>query len=246
LNGRGLPPGLPLQRPDTPAGRATALTQTAPQPVLNSDGFPVGAASQLDRPPLAGEAEASGGRAVRRRRRWPIVTSVLVVLGIVIIGGAYAAWRYTQSQYYVAASNGEVVIYKGISQKVAGISLSSIYTHTGIPLTGVPSLDRSRISSTIPASSLANAQQTVSAVRAEWQSCRQANSALQAWQQEVAHWPQPARGQKAKPKPPKPTVPPNCPPASATGVAPPSPSSSPTAGAATVPTTAPSAAGAAA
>jgi PPM family protein phosphatase len=220
-NGRGLPPGLPLQRPDTPAGRATALTQTAPQPVMNSaDGLSSGAAGQLGTAELASEAEAGEEEVrLRHRRRWPIVSSVLVVLAAVIIGGAYAAWRYTQSQYYVASSNGEVVIYKGISQKVAGISLSSVYSNTGVPLAGVPSLDRARISSTIPASSLADAQRTVSAVRAEWLSCRQAYGQLQAWQQQVAHWPKPAKGQKPKPQPPRPTVPASCPPSSATGVA---------------------------
>jgi protein phosphatase len=239
-NGRGLPPGLPLQQPDTPAARANQMTQTAPQPVMNSaDGFGAGA-GQLDPAALATEAAQAG--PVRRRRRWPIVTTVLVVLGAIIIGGAYVAWRYTQSQYYVASSNGEVVIYKGISQKVAGISLNSINTHTGIPLAGVPSLDRARIESTIPASSLADAQQTVTAVRGEWQTCRQAYGQLQAWQQKVAHWPKPARGQNPKPLPPRPTVPTNCPPSSATGVAAASPSSSPSAAPSASAKSAPSAA----
>src|SRR5207302_3861437 len=63
-------------------------------------------------------------RAVRAgRRRWPIVTTSLVVLLAVIIGGGYIAWRWSQDQYYVAAdSKGEVVIYRGINQRVAGIS----------------------------------------------------------------------------------------------------------------------------
>jgi PPM family protein phosphatase len=238
-NGRGLP-GLQLTPPDTPAGRATALTQTAPQPVVGAaDGYPATS--------LGPDPRASRTGPVRHRRRWPIVTSVLVVLGIVIIGGAYAAWRYSQSQYYVAASNGEVVIYKGISQKVAGISLSSIHTHTGIPVAGVPALDQSRITSTIPSSSLSDAQQTVSAVRAEWQSCRQAYGALQAWQQETAHWPKPAKGAKPKPMPPKPAVPGNCPPESSTGAtAPASPSPAPSGGASKAPAAAPSAPAAAA
>jgi protein phosphatase len=227
LNGRGLPPGLPL-RPDTPAGRATALTQTAPQPVVGTaDGFAADAAGHLDPASLASEAEAGAGEPTRHRRRWPIVTSALVVLAAVIIGGAYAAWRYTQSQYYVGASGGEVVIYKGISQKVAGVSLSSIHSRTGIPLAGVPALDRSRITSTIPATNLADAQQTINSVRAEWQSCRQANGLLQAWLNLKANPPKPARGQKQKPLPARPSVPPNCPPGSATGVPTPLPSLTP-------------------
>src|ERR1700754_4803166 len=39
----------------------------------------------------------------RVRRRWPIVTTSLVVLLAVVIGGGYAAWRWSQNQYYVGA-----------------------------------------------------------------------------------------------------------------------------------------------
>ena len=67
-------------------------------------------------------------RAARTRRRWPIVTTSLVVLLGVIIGGGYIAWRWSQDQYYVAAdSKGQVVIYRGINQRIAGISLSRPY-----------------------------------------------------------------------------------------------------------------------
>ena len=43
--------------------------------------------------------------ALRARRRWPIVTTALVVLLAVVIGGGYAAWRWSQSQYYVGADS---------------------------------------------------------------------------------------------------------------------------------------------
>src|SRR5580693_7678769 len=47
--------------------------------------------------PRRGRAAAPAGR-----RRWPIVTTSLLVLVAVIIGGGYIAWRWTQNQYYVA------------------------------------------------------------------------------------------------------------------------------------------------
>jgi protein phosphatase len=67
------------------------------------------------------------------RRRWPLVTSILVVLVLVIGGGLYAGYRAIQSQYYVNADGSQLIIYRGVSQKIAGISLSSVYKRTGVP-----------------------------------------------------------------------------------------------------------------
>ena len=68
------------------------------------------------------------------------MTTALVVLAAVVIGGGYVFWRVSQNQYYVGTnSNGEVVIYRGISQRIVGLSWSSPYQQTGILLSQVPS-----------------------------------------------------------------------------------------------------------
>jgi len=121
-------------------------------------------------------------RAVRARRRWPIVTTSLVVLLAVVIGGGYIAWRWSQDQYYVAAdSKGEVVIYRGINQRIAGISLSRPYQRTTIRLTQVPSNYQQTVKATIAASNLSEAQRIVANVHAAVTSCQQQYSAQQAW-----------------------------------------------------------------
>ncbi len=239
-NGRGLAT-QPMPRPDTPAGRANALTRTAPQPAITDldpadsangsegnvtmagpagsvkgglvKGSSVTGASVTEGAVTADEDDESGG--LWSRRRWPIVTGILVVLLAVIAGGGFAAWKYSQSQYYVAADGGQVVIFRGINEKVAGLSLSSVYHRTGIPLAAVPADDRTRITAAIPANGLADAQRIVATVDKEVRTCRTAQAKLAHWQYEVAHWPKPARGHKPKPKPARPTVPPNCPPPSA-------------------------------
>ncbi len=212
-NGRGMPP-QPMARPDTPAGRANALTHTAPQPAVppglldsgngNGDG---------NARPTAEDEE--GGPAERSRRRWPIVTTILILLFAVIAGGGFAAWRYSQSQYYVAADGGKVAVFRGINQKVAGLSLSSVYERTGIPLAAVPQDDRTRIAAAISATGLADARSIVTRIDGEVRDCEAAQAKLAVWQNEVAHWPKPAKGVIGKPKPPRPPVPPACPPATA-------------------------------
>jgi serine/threonine protein phosphatase PrpC len=190
--------GSPLRHADTPAGRAHLLTQTAPQKAIA-----VAIAHDDPVPRAAGHHE----EGERRRRRWPLVTSALAVLVILIVGGAYAGWRYTQSQYYVGADSGKVVIFRGIKPKVAWVSLSKVYRQTDIPLAMIPSTDVQSIRSTIPASGLAEALRIVGNIRTDYMRCENAYSALSKWEKLK---PTKVKG-KIVPKPPQPPIPPDCP-----------------------------------
>jgi protein phosphatase len=110
------------------------------------------------------------------------VTTSLAVLLIVIIGGGYVAWRWSQDQYYVGAdSKGQVVIYRGVNQHIAGISLSKPYRQTGILLSQVPSPYQQTVTATDAASSLSDAQDIVGNVRTAVSTCKQQYTALAAW-----------------------------------------------------------------
>jgi serine/threonine protein phosphatase PrpC len=159
-------------RTDSPAGRAHVLTQTAPQAAIMVHDDP--------RPQPA--APARGAQDVPARRRWPIVTSLAVLLLVLVAGAAYGGWRYSQSQYFVGADHGEAAIYRGINQSVAGISLSHVYRHTGIPLAQLPATDQQTIRGTIAVSSLAGAERIVSTIRSHFQQCHNAYLAHDAYQ----------------------------------------------------------------
>ena len=117
-----------------------------------------------------------------RRRRWPIVTTALVVLLAVVIGGGYIFYRVSQEQYYVAAdSSGQVVIYRGISQHIAGFSWSSPYETTGIELSQVPSNYQQTVKTAYSTGSLTQVRSTVTNIRAAVEDCRNAYAALQNW-----------------------------------------------------------------
>jgi len=124
-------------------------------------------------------------RRARRpgRRRWPIVTTSLVVLLAVVIGGGYVAWRWSQDQYYIGAdSKGqEVLIYRGVNQHIAGISLSRPYRQTGIKLAQVPPSYQQTVKATDAASSLNSAQAIVANIRSAVTTCQQGYTALQQW-----------------------------------------------------------------
>ncbi len=167
--------GRPRLRSDTPAGRAHLLTRVGPaaRPVT------AGADTEQDTD-AEDEKSPAGHAAVRVRRRWPVVTTILVVLLIVVVGGGYAAWRYTQSQYYVGTDGQQVIIYRGVNQRVLGMSLSHVYQRTGIPMSHVPDNDVTQVRSTITAASLADARKTVNNIRQAY-TCQQYNAAYATW-----------------------------------------------------------------
>ena len=160
------------------------------------------------------------------------MTTSLVVLLAVVIGGGYAAWRWSQDQYYVGTdSKGqEVVIFRGVNQHIAGISLSHPYHGTGIKLTQVPPSYQQTVKATDAASNLSGAQAIVANIRSAVATCRQGYTALQQWvvrdntyQAALAlarkqH--KPARVIRAIPGPgQQPTRPPMCQPSTAFGIA---------------------------
>jgi PPM family protein phosphatase len=180
--------GQPRLRSDSPAARAHLLTHggspaagiTAVRPAVVTDG-------QVPRaePEAAEDSAAVGHRAPRRR--WPVVTTILIILVIVIVGGGYAGWRYTQSQYYVGTDGQQVIIYRGVNQKVLGMSLSSVYSRTGIKLSQVPSTDKPTVVSATAPGSLTDAQKTVASIR-QTITCNTYDAAYASW---LAHKPKP-------------------------------------------------------
>ena len=168
---------------------------TAPQQMLTADDLdPLDPAMALA---LADEdgtdltaVRARGGhrgqpkRGARRsrRRRWPIVATSLVVLLAIVIGGGYVAWRWSQDQYYIGADdNGQVLIYRGVNERIVGVSLSHPYQRTGIQLAQVPAPYQQTVKATDAASNLHGAQAIVANVRSAVTTCHQEYTTLQDW-----------------------------------------------------------------
>jgi PPM family protein phosphatase len=213
---------------------------TAPQPMLTVDdldpldpALTLAVASENGTDLTAVRARGGHrGQPKRGRRRWPIVTTSLVVLLAIVIGGGYAAWRWSQNRYYVGADgSGQVIIYRGVNERIVGVSLSHPYqTPTpAITLSQVPSPDQQTLKSADPADSLPSARAIVSNVQKEVKSCRDQYTALRDWaQQEAAYRAALATFNKrtkktAKDKPPtEPKRPPaqsqSCPPSTAFGI----------------------------
>ena len=124
-------------------------------------------------------------RAGQGGRGWPIVTSALVLLVLLIAGAGVGFWQYNQSQYYVGVtSDGYVAIFRGTNQSLAGISLSSLLTQSTLKASMLTSSDQATLQQTISTSSVSDAQQRIDQLVAEADQCQQTYQHLATWQSE--------------------------------------------------------------
>lgn len=114
-------------RPDTAAGRAAVM-----RPASN---VAVAVAPAIEEPqPI----EEPIPEEPRKGRKLAILVSLAVVVGLVVVG--WFGFNHVRNTYYVAESDGELVIERGLSREVFGYSLHSNFQTTCINDSGALSL----------------------------------------------------------------------------------------------------------
>lgn len=129
-----------------------------------------GAAAAPDRPRVSATAQSASGSSDRTNaergrgmgRRLGLVAAVVLVLVIVAVA---ATTLYIRSQWYVAADQGHVAVFRGVQGKAAGVSLSRLEQRSNLPATALPQDDRDRLANGITASSHSGALAVVSSLR---------------------------------------------------------------------------------
>jgi protein phosphatase len=91
---------------------------------------------------------------------------VLVPLILIVAGGA-AAYSWAQKQYYVAADDPQVAIYKGVQMDLPGVQLSEVYEVSDVKLDQLPEYNRSLVEDGIVADSLPDAREIVDNLEAD-------------------------------------------------------------------------------
>lgn len=142
--------------PTSPAEKAAELARQAVGRRLEHDDVP-----ELAEHPL----RSRRGRMIRA------TLGSLLVVGL-FAAGAYAAYDWSQRQYFVAPSDGKVAIYKGVSQDLGPLELSHVDMKTDVVVAELPTDVQDSVGSSIPARDLADARAKVATLRAEAQRCR--------------------------------------------------------------------------
>lgn len=119
---------------------------------------------------LSAPAEADDDEEPSRwERLWPRIRPwVLPVVALLVVaGGAWGAYAWTQNQFYVGEKDGNVAVYRGIPQDLPVVDLHTMVERTDLALEDLPRYQQERITSTIRAGSLEDAYSVVDALESE-------------------------------------------------------------------------------
>jgi len=145
--------------PVTPAEKASALSREA----RGTD------ADEAERTEAASLVDAE---PPTRRFRWVKIVALVALVLAAIVGGSYAAYNWSQQQYYVGDANGHVAIYQGVFQKVGPWELSHVIDKSNIALSDLPEFYRSQVASTVSTTSSQDARRLVADLRAQSIQCQ--------------------------------------------------------------------------
>jgi protein phosphatase len=148
--------------PTTPAAKAAALTKSATGAPDDDD--------TDDHVTLAEEGPRSRRAVVLR------LAALLLVTGVVLAGGSYAAYAWSQQQYYLAASDGIVSVYRGVDQTLGPVALSQEEYSTTIAVADLPQSYQASLERGIEAGSRTDADARVSDLRVQAVACRWAKA----------------------------------------------------------------------
>ncbi|MGS2614071.1 PP2C family protein-serine/threonine phosphatase [Micromonospora sp. LZ34] len=124
----------------TPAARASALS--APRPAAPE------------------EPAAAADEEPERRRHRPVRAAAMTLALLVILGGGlFGGWSYTQRQYYVGATeDGQVAVFRGIQGQIAGMDLSTVHSTSPAELDDLTLAAQEQVKQGIPAKSEPDAE----------------------------------------------------------------------------------------
>lgn len=131
----------PSAAQDGPAARAANLVR---KPAAAGDG------------PVSDEAEAVAGP---RARLLLVVWGAALLVVVLLLAGGYV---WSQSQYFVGASDGKVAVFRGLPADIGPLDLARVVQTSDIALDDLPSYLRERVTNAIHADSLDDARQQVS------------------------------------------------------------------------------------
>ncbi|MEU6072475.1 PP2C family serine/threonine-protein phosphatase [Micromonospora sp. NPDC047074] len=124
----------------TPAARASALA--AP------------------RPPVPEEPAAGADDEPERPKHRPVRAAAMSLALLVLVGGGvFGGWSYTQRQYYVGATeDGQVAVFRGIQGEIAGMDLSTVHSTSPADLDDLTLAAQEQVKQGIPAKSEPDAE----------------------------------------------------------------------------------------
>jgi protein phosphatase len=147
-------------RPHELVGAAATAAETGSIPTVAGRSVARRAATVLTHKAEQDRAEAELEETVPKRRRW-ITIGMAGILALLVVGGLWLGYAWTQTRFYIGEYDQKVAIYNGISQRLGPIQLSTLETVTNIRMESLPEFSQQRVRQTVPATDLYDAQRIV-------------------------------------------------------------------------------------
>ena len=144
--------------PLSPAEKAAALTREV-------SGAP-------EEEPLHLAEEVASPRVLWLRR-----AALALAAAVLVIGAGYAGYDWTQRQYFIAAHDGYVTLYRGVNQSLGPINLASRITGTDILVSDLPTRFQELVNGSVSFGSLSEAETRIENMREVAAECRAQNTA---------------------------------------------------------------------
>lgn len=102
----------------------------------------------------------------RRRRRLRLRTALLTLAVLALLGGGgYGVWRWTQTQFFVAADGDHIAVYRGVNASLGPLHLYRVDHATDLRLSDLQQVARDQVRSGISARSEQDAERILSNLR---------------------------------------------------------------------------------
>ncbi|WP_369370385.1 PP2C family serine/threonine-protein phosphatase [Promicromonospora sp. Populi] len=103
------------------------------------------------------DPDAADAQAKPKKRTWlTVLGALLLVIGLGLAG--WGGYRWTQTQYYVGESDGQVAVFRGIPATAGPLTFSTPVELTGTRVDELPGFVADRVNETIRATSLEDAR----------------------------------------------------------------------------------------
>ena len=101
-----------------------------------------------------------------RRRRHRVRTTLSLSATLLVLAGAgYGVWRWTQTQYFVAADDGQVAVYRGVNASLGPLHLYRVDHSTDLRMSDLQQIARDQVRSGINARNQQDADRILASLR---------------------------------------------------------------------------------
>lgn len=106
-----------------------------------------------------------------RRGRLGKLVGAIAAVAVVIVGGAYAAYAWTQQQFFVGESQGKVTVFQGVKDDLGPVRLSTAVAVSDVAVADLPETYRVIVQNGVTANDRADADARVAELRDQAQAC---------------------------------------------------------------------------